>query len=100
MTITVINYSGGASELGGVINLVDRRRLSYHALSIHLCGAKLITHFDGRPVVAKFSKSRVWGKVPEGNTLFLELPKFPYNTVKDMLNEAPMPKPAGIVQLF
>jgi len=95
MTITVINYSGGASELVDVINLVDRRRLSYH-----LCGAKLITHFDGRPVVAKFSKSRVWGKVPEGNTLFLELPKFPYNTVKDMLNEAPMPKPAGIVQLF
>ena len=26
------------------------------------------------------SSSRVWGKVPEGSTLFLELPKFPYNT--------------------
>jgi len=32
----------------------------YHALEVHLCRAKLITHFDDRSIVVKFSKSRVW----------------------------------------
>ena len=34
----------------------------YHALGVHLCRGKLITHFDDRPI-------RVWGKVPERSTL-------------------------------
>jgi len=33
------------------------------------CRAKLITRFNNRPIVEKFSKSRVCGKVPEGCTL-------------------------------
>ena len=35
----------------------------YHALS----PAKLITPFDDRYAVAKFCKSGVWSKVPEGS---------------------------------
>ena len=31
----------------------------YHALSVHLSRAKLITHFNNRYAVAKFSKSGV-----------------------------------------
>jgi len=45
----------------------------YHALSVHFRRAKLITRFDDRPIVAKFSKSRVWGKVPEERKLVLEV---------------------------
>ena len=37
----------------------------YHALSVHLRRAKLITDFDDRYAEAKFSKSGVRGKVPE-----------------------------------
>jgi len=36
----------------------------YHVLSVHLSRAKLITCSDNRYAVAKFSKSRVWSKVP------------------------------------
>ena len=43
----------------------------YHVLSVQLFRAKLITRFDG-DTVAKFSKSRVWSKIPEGNTLIFE----------------------------
>jgi len=32
----------------------------------------LITYFDNRYAVAKFSKSRIWSKVPEGTTLIYE----------------------------
>jgi len=32
----------------------------YHALSVHLSRAMLITRFDDRYAVAKFSKYRVW----------------------------------------
>jgi len=31
--------------------------------------------------LAKFSKSIVWGEVPEGSTLILEVPEFPSNTM-------------------
>jgi len=41
----------------------------YHALSVHLSRAELITHFDDRYAVAKFSKSGVQDKVPEGSAL-------------------------------
>jgi len=37
---------------------------------------------------------------PEGTTLVLEIPEFPYNTVWDRRNEASMPKPARFVQWF
>ena len=67
--MTVINYSGRASELGGIIDFVDQRRSTvYHALSVHLSRAKL-TARSTIDAVAKFSKSGVYGKVPEGITL-------------------------------
>ena len=61
LTICAINYSGRASKLGGIIDLVDRRRpsLSWYALSVHPFRAKLITRFDDRYAAAKFSKSGV-----------------------------------------
>ena len=60
--------------------LVDERRSSevlstyddgpvYDALSTQLSRAKLIARFDDRYTEAKFSKSEVWDKVPEGSTL-------------------------------
>jgi len=74
LTICAINYSGRTSEFGGIINLVDRPDDSpvYHALSVHLSRAKLITRFDDRYAVAKYSKSRVWSKIPEGSTLIFK----------------------------
>ena len=44
----------------------------YHAWSDQISRAKLITSFDDRYAVAKFSKSRVWNKVPERSTLISE----------------------------
>jgi len=50
--------------------------------------------------VAKFSKSRVWGKVPERSTLILEIiPEYLYNTILDRSKEAPMLKPALVVSI-
>ena len=70
LTICAINYSGRASELGGIIDLVDRRRSSLSgALSVHLFRAKLITRFDDRYAVAKFSKSGLYDRVPEGSAV-------------------------------
>jgi len=77
--ITVINYI-----------LVDRRSSEvlstqltddgpvYHALSVHLSLAKLITRFDDRYAVAKIFMSGVREKVPEGSTLnyFWRYPNF------------------------
>jgi len=53
----------------------------YHALSIHLSQGKLITRFADRYTVAKFSKSRDCSKVPEGSTIIIKVPEFPYNTM-------------------
>ena len=44
----------------------------YHALSVRLSRSKLITGVNDRYDVAKFSKSRVWSKVPEGSTIVFE----------------------------
>ena len=59
----------------GIQLLVDRRRPTLSALSIHLCRDNLITRFDDRYAVAKFSKSGVLAKVPEEVPLFLNVPK-------------------------
>ena len=74
----------------------------YHTLSVQLSRAKSITRLDARYAVAKFSKSRVWSKVPEGISLplFLEIHEFPCNTVYDRSNEDPLRKPARFVQPF
>jgi len=69
----------------------------YHALSVHLRRAKLITHFDDRPIVATFLKSRVWGKVPEERTHVLEVPEFPRNTAWNRCKEASVPKTRWIL---
>jgi len=42
--------------------------------------AVYIAFADGRRAVAKFPKSGVWDKVPEGSSLILEIPEFPQNT--------------------
>jgi len=65
----VINYSGRASELGGIVNSVDRRRSSLSRYDRSPFSSKSITGFDDRYAVAKFSRSGVWDKVPEGSTL-------------------------------
>jgi len=62
-TITVINYSGRASELGGIVNLVDRRLSSFSRSERPV---KLIARLDDRYAVAKFSKYRILSKVPGG----------------------------------
>ena len=41
----------------------------YHALSVHICRAKLITRFDDQYAVAKFSKCRLQNKILEGSIL-------------------------------
>jgi len=54
----------------------------YHAVSVHLSRAKLITRFDDQYAVAKFSKS--WGfrtKFQREVPLVLEITEFPFNTV-------------------
>jgi len=50
-------------------------------LSVHLSRAKLITCFDDRYAVEKFSKSEVLDKVSEESALILEITEFPFNTV-------------------
>ena len=41
----------------------------YHAVSVYLSRAKLITRFDDRYAVAKFSKSGLYDKVPKGSAI-------------------------------
>jgi len=48
LTITAINYSGRASELGGIVNLVDRRRSSLSRCERPRCRAKLIIDMPWR----------------------------------------------------
>ena len=82
LTISAINHSGRASELGGYINSVDRRRPSLScSVRRNLFRAKLIIRYDDRYGVAKFSKYSVCSKVLELSTLMLKIPEFPYNTV-------------------
>jgi len=64
--MTVINYSGRASEV--LSTSLTNDDPVYHALSVHLSRAKL-TARSTIDAVAKFSKSGVYGKVPEGITL-------------------------------
>ena len=45
------------------------------------CRAKLITHFDDRPVVTNFLRPRFGPKFQMEIPLCLEVPVFPYNTV-------------------
>ena len=51
----------------------------YHAVSVHISGDKLITRFDDRYALAKFSNSGVWDKVPEESTIILKIPEFLFN---------------------
>ena len=64
---TVINYSGRASELGGIVNLVDRRRSSLSGSERPLSQAKSITRST---IDLSWRKYRVWDKVLEESTLF------------------------------
>ena len=52
----------------------------YHALSVHLRRAKLtITHFDARPIVAKYLVHSLGAKFHREIPLFFKIPKLPYN---------------------
>jgi len=62
----VINWR---SSSGALLILFTDDGPVYYALSVHLSLAKLITRFGDPYAVAKFSKSKVWDKVPEGSTL-------------------------------
>jgi len=44
----------------------------------------------------KFSKSRIWDKVPKSSTLVLEGPKFSSNIGQDRLKEAPTAKISSV----
>jgi len=55
------------SEIGGIVNLVDRRRSSISRSERPPCRAKSITRFDDGYDEAKFSKVGVCDKVPEGS---------------------------------
>ena len=63
-----------------MVNIVDRRRSSLSRAERPPLSAKLITRFGNGPIVAKFLKSIVRGKVPEVSTLIFEIPEFLYNT--------------------
>ena len=71
-----------------------------------LCGTGVVSRLNefclqrDRPAVAKFSKFRVWEKVPEGSILISEVPKFPYNTVLDRKRKPLCQKTAHFVQWF
>ena len=69
----MIYYSGPASELGDIVNLVDRRRSSNHAVSAQLrrTKSKHVSTID-MPFPLKFSKSGVLDEVPEGSTFMSE----------------------------
>ena len=56
----------------------------------------MITRFDDRRVVAKFLKSGVSDKVPEGSALSFEITEFPFNTVQDGWKETHMSKTSSI----
>ena len=54
-------------DVASIVNIVRPMTIQFIALSVHLC----------KPPVAKFSKSRVWDKVPEESTLiFRGIPEF------------------------
>jgi len=92
LPITAINYSGRASELGGIVD-----GPVYHVLSVHLSRGELITRFDDRYTKAKFSKSGVWNRVPEGSTLiFWSEPNFPLTQCRMGGRKLPCPKPSSI----
>ena len=65
----------------------------YHALSVHLFRAKLITRFDDQYAVASPEfRTKFQREVP----LFLDISEFPFNTVYDGWKEAHMPKTRSI----
>jgi len=70
LMITMINYSGRASEVLSTY-LTDDGPV-YYALSVHRYQAKVITRFaiDMPYAKTKFSKCGDRDKVPEGSTLF------------------------------
>jgi len=75
--ICAINYSGRASELGSIINLVDRIGPVYHALSVHLSPATgiLITRFEIDMLRQNFLSPQFGAKFQREVPLFFHVPK-------------------------
>jgi len=79
--VSVINYRGRASELGGSVNIIDRRRSTFSRCERPPLSSLVDNTFRRSYAVAKFSKSGVWDKVPKGSTLIFGIPEFLFNTV-------------------
>ena len=75
-----MNYSGRALELGGIIDLVDRRRPSLSRSERPPFSAKLITHFDDHMPWRNFLSPEFRTKFQREVPLFLEITEFPFNT--------------------
>jgi len=69
------------SEIGGIVNLVDRRRSSISRSERPPCRAKSITRFDDGYDEAKFSSPEFVTKFQREVPVFLEIPGLPFNTV-------------------
>jgi len=77
LTITVINYSGRASELGGIVNLVDWRRSSLsRSERPPFPRAKLITRFDDRSRGEIFKIQRLGNSSREKYPYFVDISHF------------------------
>ena len=70
LTICVMNYSGRASELGGTVNVVDRRPSLSRSKRRYVSRAKLITRFD-MPWWQNFLSPELGEKFPREVPLFL-----------------------------
>jgi len=67
--VSLVQFSSSAVNTA----LIDRQGPVYHATSVHLYRAKLITRFDDRCCgETKFSKSRIRDKVPQESTVMIE----------------------------
>ena len=71
---SAMNWPSRRSTVASIVNFdqrVDDGR-QFTNLSAHLCRTKLTTRCDDESAEARFSKSRVKVKVPEGSTVIFE----------------------------
>jgi len=93
LTITAINYSGRASELGGIVNLVDRRRSSLSRCERPRCRAKLTIDMPWR--------NRAFAaKVQREVYLFWRYSNFLITRCRMGRRKFPCQKPARFVHAF
>ena len=97
LTIYAINYSGRASELGGIIDLVDRRRSSLSRSERPPFSSQVDNTFLTMDTpLRNFLRPEFTTKFQREVPLFLEITEFPFSTVYDGWKEAHMPKTSSI----